>query len=1515
MDTRRKNKILACGLIAACMGVAGVVGLTSLNSSFVEAFYNRNNNEYTLSLNSSNAVSTAGDHTIRTAAGGSVVFTYTSVGSYAGGHTRINNGGTIVNKSQITSIESFTATFSGGTLKARIAYATDAWGEYFSLNSGTRIEFGSLPYYLELKADGANINLTSAVFTYSCQENPDATPQESGGTYDITFEASGSDGTAGLDNDGIFELVTSGENLVDSFSTNGKIFSGKDGLKFGSSKSYGSLTIDFDTTEVSEKISAITLSTAQYSSDTGEFELYLNGSYDCLSTKIDPSEGGTVALAADTTLTSLTIETSTKRGYLIGISLVYGGESGPNIPDSPDVYEVGFTATDANSSVYTTNSIFDRDNALVVRSQKSNGTSTAVNPRSFSYVVKDSNDQAINTANKFPTEGTYTLVVSYSQYIPIEITLNVGEYIYAVDVTGSMTTTTFNTADVLSEHLANNLTASITYSNSSVVSSIAYAEFSTHGLGVKLLSKNIVHELENPFGVPGAWVLRVYHTSDEANIYYDIQLTVNAVLVETITLDHSTYELHPEGTLQLVATVNPNTATNSSVEWTTSNDEAATVSDSGLVTAVAVGSATITATAVDGSGVYGSCVITVTAAPSTSEFDAELGLGTNASDCTVNDIDGVKVGTSKNSGNMTVTVGAGAVRLTFYAAAWNGSGSPTLSMSGATAGTSSFTLTSDSGVANNSPFTLSGDVEDYFFETTLSNVTQETTLTFSCAKRFVLWNAKYYTQSAAPADPVYPTAISLSGTSSIAIGETSQLSVDYTPSTTNVKNVTFSSSNSNIAGVSNTGLVTGVAAGTATITATAQAQSGTVTTTKTITVNPVSVTSVSLSETSATLRVGKTLTLIATVLPNNATNKNVTWSTGSSAIATVSNSGVVTGVGAGTTNITVTTADGSKTARCSVTVVASSGEEEFSISYTDLPTAYQTGSTVYTAASGVKFQAYNCANYSSKMQFKASSGYLQNTESLELQSITINDRESNSLTVYGSNTAGSFSNEISGSNDVYNLTGYNYFKIARTTTGAAYCSSITILTGTPTPTDPTNITLDPTSCELAPGGTKNIAVTYTPNNANQNKEITWTSSNTNVATVDSSGKVSVKSTATVGQSATITAKLTNIPSISKTCTVTVVEQKLDDHTVLIYLCGADLESGSGLATGDLREILSVSNQPDDVNIVIETGGASSWRSTYGISSSKLERWHVENKSLVKDDSLATYSSMGLSSTLQSFVEYGLNNYPAERTGLIFWNHGGAMRGCCYDEKKNDDSLLTDEVSNALSGAFSNCGKSGQKLEWVGYDCCLMQVQDIASINSDYFNYMIASEESEAGYGWDYDTWVDDLYAHKTTPVILKAIVDGFIADNGGTSSSSNDQTLSYLNLGYMSAYITAWNNMATQLGTKLNSSNKSNFNTLVKSCKYYADSDYTYYGIFDAKDFINKLAANSTFNPGSSYTNAVLTAFNNLVAYSSCGRAAGNSYGVCMFWSVSSNCQKGTYYTASMTKFNSWRSLVVTYGY
>lgn len=84
---------------------------------------------------------------------------------------------------------------------------------------------------------------------------------------------------------------------------------------------------------------------------------------------------------------------------------------------------------------------------------------------------------------------------------------------------------------------------------------------------------------------------------------------------------------------------------------------------------------------------------------------------------------------------------------------------------------------------------------------------------------------------------------------------------------------------------------------------------------------PIAVENVTLNKTSATLTEGDTLTLTATVAPTNATNKNMTWKSSDTTVATVSN-GVVTAKKAGTATITVTTADGSKTATCTVTVKA-----------------------------------------------------------------------------------------------------------------------------------------------------------------------------------------------------------------------------------------------------------------------------------------------------------------------------------------------------------------------------------------------------------------------------------------------------------------------------------------------------------------------------------------------------------------------------------------------------------------
>ena len=167
--------------------------------------------------------------------------------------------------------------------------------------------------------------------------------------------------------------------------------------------------------------------------------------------------------------------------------------------------------------------------------------------------------------------------------------------------------------------------------------------------------------------------------------------------------------------------------------------------------------------------------------------------------------------------------------------------------------------------------------------------------------------------------------------------------------------------------------------------------------------------------------------------------------------------------GGGIANKTFEITDLGETCSCTLTVQVqrkpyeeASSSDPVSVTYTDLPTAYQTSTSERTAASGVKFIAYNLANYSSKMQFKASGGYFQTTEAMNLKSLTINNRETNALTVYGSTDGTSFGQSITGTNDVYDLTGYNYVKVMKNGSGAAYCASLSIEVASETATNIAN---------------------------------------------------------------------------------------------------------------------------------------------------------------------------------------------------------------------------------------------------------------------------------------------------------------------------------------------------------------------------------------------------------------------------------------------------------------------------
>ena len=200
---------------------------------------------------------------------------------------------------------------------------------------------------------------------------------------------------------------------------------------------------------------------------------------------------------------------------------------------------------------------------------------------------------------------------------------------------------------------------------------------------------------------------------------------------------------------------------------------------------------------------------------------------------------------------------------------------------------------------------------------------------------------------------------------SLEVGAESTLIATVTPTTATNKKVSWASDKPNIATVAN-GLVTAVAVGTATITVTTSADNTkTDTVTVTVTESAIAVTGVTLDKEELSLEVGAESTLIATVTPTTATNKEVTWASDKPNIATVDN-GLVTAVAVGTATITVTTsADNTKTDTVTVTVTSTltefsiadirvtSGTTSFDISPTLTPTEATADYELITKPTGV----------------------------------------------------------------------------------------------------------------------------------------------------------------------------------------------------------------------------------------------------------------------------------------------------------------------------------------------------------------------------------------------------------------------------------------------------------------------------------------------------------------------------------------------------------------------------------
>ena len=239
----------------------------------------------------------------------------------------------------------------------------------------------------------------------------------------------------------------------------------------------------------------------------------------------------------------------------------------------------------------------------------------------------------------------------------------------------------------------------------------------------------------------------------------------------------------------------------------------------------------------------------------------------------------------------------------------------------------------------------------------------------------------------------------------------------------------------------------------------------------------------------------------------------------------------------------------------------------------------------------------------------------------------------------------------------------------------------------------------------------------------------------------------------------------------------------DTVTVMVYICGSDLESEEGAATADINEML-YADLSDRVNVVIETGGASEWQNSV-IDADTNQRW------LVTGDGLQLLEDAGLQNmtnpqTLTDFVQFCAEEYPANRNILVFWDHGGGtIGGYGSDERYEDETMSLAQIDDALADA-------GVTFDWIGFDCCLMGTVETAFVAEKYADYLIASQRSEPGGGWYYTDWLNAISENTSlaSKDLGQIIVDSFIREEQG-GDDGDELTLAMIDLTALPAFMDA----------------------------------------------------------------------------------------------------------------------------
>jgi hypothetical protein len=331
-------------------------------------------------------------------------------------------------------------------------------------------------------------------------------------------------------------------------------------------------------------------------------------------------------------------------------------------------------------------------------------------------------------------------------------------------------------------------------------------------------------------------------------------------------------------------------------------------------------------------------------------------------------------------------------------------------------------------------------------------------------------------------------------------------------------------------------------------------------------------------------------------------------------------------------------------------------------------------------------------------------------------------------------------------------------------------------------------------------------------------------------------------------------------------------------TILVYLAADNnLEP---FALQDLAEMAAVGST-DAVRIVAQVDRSAGY-SAQAIGN--VPNFVGTKRLLVRKGALDVLETLGpldsgSGATLANFITWGMTTYPADRTALILWDHGGGWAGYGQDETAGTiirPLALRDAIAQGLSGAAAS------RLALIGFDACLMSTFEIGNMLKPYAEYMLASEEVVPGHGLDYRA-LAAVTADPTLapPAVGRALVDAYV-DHSAANRDLASITMSVTDLYALGALESALRTLAMTGGSPLPAMQATSAGRARAAARSYGNQGQIAGVMVDVVDFAARLAAmDSSYAPSST---AIATAVQHAVLYETHGTSRAGSHGLSVYF-------------------------------